>query len=182
MIIGLSGYKGSGKSTVAEYLEREYGFVRINFKDGLVAELKEKFPLTLQILRDSFTLSSIEDLFRVKPPLMRSLMQEYGTDVRRSEDPDYWVKQWIEEVNKNKGKNIVVDDVRFFNELAAIGDFDGILIQVRRPDVTSGGSHPSETEQEKFIPDFVIEGVPGSHKEIYKQADHIIHIIKSNND
>lgn len=181
MIIGLCGYKGTGKSTAAEYLEKEYGFKRINFKDGLVAELKAKFPLSLEELRKTYTLSSVEDLFRIKPPVMRAIMQEYGTDVRRDEDPDYWVKQWNSSVKENKC-NIVTDDVRFFNELAALGDMDGVLIRITRPDVTSGGGHLSETEQEKFIEDFTIVGIPGSHKEIYKQVDAIIETMKSNVD
>lgn len=181
MIIGLCGYKGTGKSTAAEYLENEYGFVRVNFKDGLVQEITERFPILLEELKKTYTLSSIEDLFRIKPPLMRALMQEYGTDVRRKDDPDYWVKQWVAKVESTK-VNIVTDDVRFFNELAAMGDLNGLLVRITRPDVTSGGEHQSEKEQESFIEDFTIEGVPGSHKEIYKQVDAIIQTIKSNVD
>lgn len=183
MIIGLCGYKGTGKSTVAEYLAKEYGFNRVNFKDGLVAELKQNFPKFLNELTliHEGDLGDVDWLFKNKPPLFRALMQEYGTEVRRADNQDYWVDKWkakVEEV----GGNIVVDDVRLFNELAAIGDADGILIRVTRPDITTGGTHQSETEQEKFIEDFTVVGEPGDHAAIYKQVDEIINTLKSNVD
>lgn len=181
MIIGLCGYKGTGKTTAAEYLEKEYGFQRVNFKDGLVAEIKKNFPILLDELQQHYSYSSIADLFQNKPPLMRALMQEYGTDVRRHDDQDYWVKQWLNKVDE-VGGNIVTDDVRFFNELTALTKHDGVLIRITRPDVITGGRHQSEMEQESFKEDFLVEGVPGSHREIFKQIDVIIQTLKSNVD
>ena len=182
MIIGLAGYAGVGKSTVAEYLAKEHGFKRVNFKDALVAEMKERLPRTLEIMDNILNdLDGIDVLFQRKPELMRALMQEYGTEVRRADNPNYWVDQWkakVEEV----GGNIVTDDVRFFNELSAVGDTDGVLIRVTRSDITTGGTHASETEQEKFIEDFTIEGVKGEHASLYKQVDSIINTLKSNID
>jgi len=181
MIIGLCGYKGTGKTTAADYLEKEYGFLKINFKDGLIEEMKQRLPNTLEALRASHNYSSINDLFFYKPEIFRALMQEYGTEVRRADDSEYWVKQWVAKVKAAKC-NIVTDDVRFFNELAALGDMDGVLLRITRPDVTTGGEHASEKEQEAFIEDFTITGIPGSHKEIFKQIDVIIQTIKSNVD
>lgn len=183
MIIGICGYKGTGKSTVAEYLAKEHKFKRVNFKDGLVAEMKERFPMLLKELSlvHEGDLGDTNWLFEKKPPIMRALMQEYGTDVRRADNQDYWVDKWKATVESVKG-NIVTDDVRFYNELAAVGDMDGILIRVTRPDITSGGTHQSETEQEKFIEDFTIYGEPGDHASIYKQVDEIINTLKSNTD
>jgi len=187
MIIGICGYKGTGKSTVAEYLAKNHKFKRVNFKDGLVAEMKERFPNTIKQIgsligelnaRQDYT---EDELFAIKPTTFRAFMQEYGTEVRRADNQDYWVDKWKATVEEMKG-NIVTDDVRFFNELAAIGDLDGILIRVTRPDVTSGGTHQSETEQEKFIEDFTINGEPGDHASIYKQIDEIINTLKSNTD
>lgn len=189
-IIGLCGYKGSGKSTVAEYLAKEHGFKRVNFKDGLVAEVKEKFPDVLRQLTKVYygdtpsyvgTKSGVEKLFSEKPAAMRALLQNYGTEVRRGDDPNYWVDRWRTTVAQIEG-NIVVDDVRFFNEMAVVADHNGVLIRVTRPDITTGGLHQSETEQESFISDFTIAGVPGSHTEIFKQVDEIIRTLKENVD
>lgn len=180
MLIGLCGYKGTGKTTVANYLIKEYGFKPVNFKDALVSEIKKNFPLLLAELAKIYEME-VNELFDKKPPAMRALMQEYGTEVRRGDDEEYWVKKWWEGATGTRG-NIVTDDVRFFNELSALGDKKGILIRVTRDDITTGGEHQSELQQEKFIEDFAIVGQAGSHEAIYKQLDAIIQTIKSNND
>jgi len=180
MIIGLCGFAGSGKSTVAKYLEDNYEFKRVNFKDGLVAEMKERLPDILKELAQAYHMD-VDKLFENKPPAMRALMRNYGTEVRRKDDTDYWVKKWCEKVNE-LGGHIVVDDVRFFNELAAITELDGVLIRVTRPDITHAGTHQSETEQTSFVQDFLVEGEANSHTLLFKQVDDVINIIKSNHD
>jgi hypothetical protein len=50
----------------------------------------------------------------------RPLMQWWG-DTRRQQDPDYFVKLWISEAKRYK--NVVVDDIRFPNEIRAIQEF-----------------------------------------------------------
>lgn len=188
MIIGLCGFKGTGKTTVAEYLEKQYGFKRVNFKDGLVKEMKERLYYTLKEIAGVALLASpefqllckgkseeeiIDELFKLKPPVMRALMQNYGTEVRRGDNENYWVKKWVETVKETKG-NIVVDDVRFFNELSALTELDGVLVRITRSDITEGGDHQSETEHLRFVEDFTIEGVPGSHESVYKAVDSIL--------
>ena len=120
-LIGLVGFKQSGKSTAAKYLEEKYGFVRHNMKDALIAEIKQNFPDLLEgiakahpdITGGMFLDEAIQTLFEIKPPLMRALMVNYGTEVRRRQDKNYWVKAWLATpVFQN---NIVTDDVRFIN-------------------------------------------------------------------
>lgn len=181
-IIGLIGFKQVGKSTAAKYLEDKYGFVRHNMKDALVAEIKQNFPdllweiMTIYNEQDTgYMIDSVEQLFVVKPPLMRALLQNYGTEVRRRDDDDYWVHQWIDNL---PDCNVVADDVRFINEGAAVEGCDGILIRLTRPDITTGGSHPSETEQLEIEADYTIECQPGGHEELYRQLDGIIGVLK----
>lgn len=187
MVIGLTGYKGSGKSTVAKYIADEYGFKRVNFKDGLVQEMKEKFPTLLEEIAYSASMLqqyetgigeslTVDDMFELKPPLMRKLMQEYGTEVRRTDNVNYWVDKWKESVGTG---NIVTDDVRFKNEYDAVKELGGIIIRVVREDITHGGTHQSETEQESFVADFTIVGEVGSHDKIYAQIRQIIEHIKA---
>lgn len=176
MIIGLTGFKGTGKTVASKYLQEKYGFAPHNFKDELIAEIKRGFPDLLNILsRDSGM--SIDEMFIKKPETLRALMQNYGTDVRREDNPDYWVSKWEERLAQLPD-NIVTDDVRFLNEAKAVFDRNGIIVRVTRPDVTSGGSHQSETEQLEIESDFIIEGQPGSHISIYNQIDSIIETIK----
>lgn len=180
MIIGLTGFKGSGKSTVAEYLEKEHGFKRVNFKDALVEEMKERFPDVLEQL-DTLYGTERDYLFKEKPPIMRALMQNYGTDVRRADDADYWVNKWLKKVTDSKD-NIVVDDVRFWNELGAVRQLNGVIVRIVRDDIKDGGTHRSETEQEMFDPDFTIEGKVGCHTYVYQQIESVLDTLKKNVD
>jgi hypothetical protein len=176
MIIGLVGFKQSGKSTAATHLEKNYGFVRLNFKDGLIAEMKQNFPDVLRQLAAEENMT-IDELFATKPPVMRALMMNYGTEVVRKQNPDHWVLQWkltmIDLVLDGK-RNIVCDDVRFLNEARAIKSANGVIIRLVRTDITTGGDHKSETEQLQIVPDHTITVGPGEHEELYTALDTIV--------
>ena len=171
MLIGLVGFKQVGKSTAAKYLESKYDFTRHNFKDALVQEIKDNFPNLLEELGFIYNMS-IEELFDKKPYAMRALMVNYGTDVRRKDNPCYWSHQWSSEVDY--AGNVVADDVRFMNEARAIKFYDGILIRLVRPDLLTGGDHASETEQLEIRADHTIECEPGDHEALYRALDDII--------
>jgi len=190
MIIGICGFAGSGKSEVASYLAKEHKFKRVNFKDALLSEVREKFPDLLRNFETGYR-KSIDQLFSEKPPEIRSLLQNYGTEVRRADDEYYWINKWlstIKETNRSgtdgnsKSTNIVADDVRFFNELSAITEKDGILIRTICDDDTEHGTHISELEHVKFIEDFTIHATRGDVKSIHKQVEDILTTIKSNTD
>ena len=180
-LIGIVGFKGSGKSTAAKHLQTKYNFVRHNFKDALIAEIKQNFPDLLEVIReiswaeaDIIEENSIDELFKIKPPLMRALMINYGTEVRRKENPDYWVNQWMYFAEDNYNKNIVVDDCRFLNEAKAIKHLDGILIRIVRTDITTGGDHQSETEQLGIEADYTITVNAGEQDKLYAELDAIM--------
>lgn len=186
MVIGLCGYKGVGKTVVANHLINEHGFKPINFKDGLIKEMRENFKETLDALAENYdnlegVHYNVDMLFQHKPDVMRALMQNYGTDVRRKDNNNYWVDIWNDTITNSTG-NFVTDDVRFFNELDALQKLNGVLFRVTREDVQTGGSHLSETEQENFKEDFTLVGRRGEHESIYKQIDSAIEVIKSNHD
>lgn len=171
MIIGLTGFKQVGKSTAAKYLESK-GFVRHDFKDALVAEIKEKFPDLLEEIRYTESETEVGNLFQTKPPLMRALMQNYGTEVRRGDDPDYWVKKWAK--NSYGHAKIVCDDVRFLNEASKVKERGGIIIRLTRPDMPTGGTHRSETEQLEIVADHTIECEAGDFEKLYRELDKIV--------
>jgi hypothetical protein len=185
MIIGLCGPARVGKTTAALYLEEKYGFTRLPFKSGLVAELTERLNRTLSaIAKDTYgeaTPKTITKLIDDKPnDTIRSLMQEYGTEVRRRDNEDYWVDIWIETIAMNPRRSYVVEDVRFFNELKAVKDMGGELIRIARQDIVALNDHQSEKEQELFIEDFLIEGKTGNVGSTYRQIDEIIKTLKFN--
>lgn len=165
MIVGFVGKKGSGKSTAAEFLEEEHGFTRHNFKDTLVAEIKHKLPLVLNEIVELMNWTeyefngsgdepwTVDRLFKEKPPVMRALLQNYGTEVRRADDPAYWVDAWGQLASVLSEKDLVVDDVRFENEAQAIRDMGGCLIRIVKDsfDYPVVDAHASETEQDSII-------------------------------
>ena len=186
MIIGITGFKGAGKSVAAKYLTNVHGFVPVNFKDSLIEEIKEKFPgllheIFMQHPVPEDTDFTIDDLFITKPPLMRALMQNYGTEVRRADDPNYWVKNWSDKVHSNDSK-VVTDDVRFLNEAEAVREAGGVIIRIVKNGQTSTDSHASEVEMNQIEPDFTIYADEGRHDSIADNIDRVISEIKQNND
>lgn len=170
MIIGLIGFKQVGKSTAASYLETEYGFVRHNFKGGLINHIKERFPDVLALLMVLYNMT-MDELFDKKPPLMRALMVNVGTDDKRRDNPNHWIDIYYTTLPAGR---VVTDDVRFINEAKIIKDCQGILIRLTRPDLTTGGDHASETEQLQIVADYTIECEAGDFEKLYRELDLII--------
>lgn len=180
MIIGLTGKKQNGKSTAAQYIAEKYGFVRLNFKDALVAEIKVGFPNVLEAIIEMMERSAydgmnpwtVDRLFRDKPPVFRALMQNFGTEVRRVDNKDYWVMKWMKEAAKHQ--NIVVDDVRFLNEAQAVRDMGGIIIRISRADYPNVDGHISETEMDNIESDKNVTVINGGIQYLYEYIDSVI--------
>lgn len=161
MIIGLTGQLQAGKDTVADHLVEHYGFTKMGFSDKLYECVCTLFGITIeQALR--FKEEGVEvHLARPKewpmvtltePITMRTILQRMGTDVGRDIiDPDLWVNLFVGHVmildaeDHDNVADIVVRDVRFNNEAAAIrsADFDSSIWRIIRPGF-DGDSHASE--------------------------------------
>ena len=116
-------------------------------------------------------------MFKEKPPLVRLLMQEYGTDVRRADDVDYWVKKWEESLPEISSK-IVVDDVRFMNEAEKIRSLGGHLIRLERDIPIAGdleSQHISETEGFLIKEDFTIKTKEGEEELLFDELSKMKH-------
>jgi len=109
VIIGIHGKARSGKTTAANHLIAQYGFMRMSFADAL----KEAAHLI-------FGISMVELYSDKKSEFTRDVLQKLGTDCCRTLDPGVWVNAMdrkLRELNKFKPHSkIVIDDVRFFNE------------------------------------------------------------------
>jgi hypothetical protein len=151
MIVGVSGAIGAGKDVIAHYLEREHGFTIVRFSDALKDEVVDILPRTLGVLWRMHTLQTgepsrdeLQYLVRELKPLgVRELLQEWGTQLRRREEPGYWVRKWHEHAHRMYGARIVTPDVRFKDEADAVRQRGGQLIRVVRPGRTIG-THESE--------------------------------------
>ena len=159
-VIGISGLIGSGKDEVARVLIEEFGYTRIGFADALKREVRTILPRTLAVLAnlnyDGEPLSleaRIDKAIQNKPLGVRELLQEWGTELRRAEDPDYWVKRWLEQVYGVQ--KVVAPDCRFPNEIEAVRRLGGQHWQVVRPGQASQ-DHASEQSLDGTTSDLVI--------------------------
>lgn len=155
MIIGISGRMRHGKDVIAQRLVHQWGFASLPFASALKVEVFKRLPRTLRFLHGLScdcpgTEACIQDLLNVrKPPGVRELLQEYGTEIRRQDDPDYWTKRWRDAAGKHR--RVVAPDARFFNEAQAIKDAGGLLWRVVRPGLESAsGLHGSETTMDAW--------------------------------
>lgn len=164
LIIGFTGLAQSGKSTASSYLENNFDFIKVNFKAAIIDEIKSTFPDFLNKEAEIHK-CSIDNLFATKPGSFRQFLQNYGTDLRRKSDNDYWVNMWMAKANNTfiaTNKNIVVDDVRFLNEAKAIKKFGGIIIRVIKEGQEIESDHPSEVEMGDISVDYTITAKEGN--------------------
>lgn len=150
IIVGVAGALEAGKDTIANYMVRRYGFVRRAFADSLKEEVLTRMQKTLRAYttaaywRDDDGL--IHDLIWVKKDAFsRAILQEWGTELRRQDDPDYWIKRFQAWAHEHQPQRVVVSDTRFENEAVTILGMGGYLVRVTRPGRT-GDTHQSERD------------------------------------
>lgn len=156
-LIGLGGKARSGKDTAAQALVDKSQFIRLSFADALKEEVLAKFPRTLRAIAYLHGHTEIDRellwlmVYGSKPPGVRELLQEFGAEVRRADDADYWIKAWKfgYDYLRGNGFRVVCADVRFPNEMQIIRDLGGRLIYIDRPDHDDTGSHTSEISLDK---------------------------------
>ena len=151
-VIGLSGYAGAGKDLVGALLAMR-GFQRIAFGDALKDEVAEFIcsgetaPTELSVgLQDALNSQFVtaEQVYE-KPTsdLVRSILQQWGTEYRRARDPQWWVRLANARLRKCVGQTVVITDARFQNEVDWVKSIGGEVWKVERPGVTQL-SHVSE--------------------------------------
>lgn len=156
-LIGLGGRMGAGKDVAAGVLCREFGFVRLGFADALKAEVRDCYPRTLRAMSrlvygvtewSSHTAAEVivGQMLAEKPAVVRAFLQEHGTEVRRAENPDYWVNRLHHALERRDDTDhIVVPDVRFPNEAEYLHRRGAFLALVMRGEAFDPDAHPSES-------------------------------------
>ncbi|SEA56823.1 hypothetical protein SAMN05660420_02496 [Desulfuromusa kysingii] len=83
---------------------------------------------------------------------VRRILQWWGTEYRRAQDPDYWTKAWAQKLQEYDLTQtpIIVDDVRFVNELEMIKKQGGIFIKIERPGFDGANNHSSENSLDHY--------------------------------
>ena len=96
--------------------------------------------------------SDIQDTPGRSAVTTRRILQWWGTEYRRAQDPDYWTKAWERKVTELDldGTDVLVDDVRFMNELNVIRGVGGQIIRIIRPGFDGANDHASENALDDF--------------------------------
>ena len=183
-VIGLCGTAGSGKTTFALICQRKYGAKIASMAEPIrrIADFMmmpsdvegvqnpSGWMATRNFIDDLFPSNSKEDRNKIMADITalfhechpktgeknRTFLQKIGTDIGRKRDPNVWVN-WRK--THMPGGLVVVDDVRFPDEMQMILDLGGKMYRVVRPEldrlqylIEKQGSitkeqlnHPSET-------------------------------------
>jgi|TARA_R110000822_G_scaffold76070_5_gene182926 hypothetical protein len=186
MLIGLVGLIGSGKDTVAERLVTQHGFERDSFAKSLKDATASIFGWDRELLEGN-TKESRE--WREQPDIFwskkfnkeitpRWVLQYFGTEVCRGGMLDsVWVDSLIA---RYQGKNTVISDTRFVNEIKTIRDHGGKIVLIKRGEVPSreemqaSGAHQSEWDWIGCKFDYVIEN-NSTFEALNYQIDDLIH-------
>jgi hypothetical protein len=203
MIIGVCGLIGSGKDTIADYLQNIHQFRRESFAHTLKDAVAAVFGWDRELLegrtKESRAWREQVDPWwatRLNMPDLtpRWVLQYWGTEVvRRGFHDDTWIAS-LENKLRKTNDDVVISDCRFPNEIAAIKRAGGKVIRVVRgpepewydtalganagivPDqelLKQLGIHPSETAWIGTEFDAVIDNNADGLDNLYKQVKNL---------
>lgn len=167
ILIGLTGYAGSGKDTVREILERQHDYYGIALADPIRAMLR-------QLLAHSGETSTYITDRRLKEQAIpalgvsyRHLAQSLGTEWGRSMGQDFWTRIAESHIHDVRAlqfdcpQPVVVSDIRFLSEVGWVRKMGGVIWRVQRLNIDPVREHQSETEVGHIREDLVIHNNSG---------------------
>jgi hypothetical protein len=203
MIIGICGFIGSGKDTVADYLQNFHEFRRESFASTLKDAVSSVFGWDRTLL-EGRTKEAREwreqiDAWwaeRLDMPTLtpRWVLQYWGTEVcRKGFHDDIWIASLENKLRSSKD-SVVISDCRFPNEIDSIRNAGGKIVWVKRgelpdwydtaiqanrghnwaiQDLKMQKIHASETAWVGTEFDHVIDN-NGSIDQLYRQAELLV--------
>lgn len=142
MILGLLGFIGSGKGVVSDYISQNNKFKKISLADSLKEAISVIFDWPLEMLQGKtkesrewreqvdYWWSKRLDIPNLTP---RLVLQKFGTEACRNHfHQDIWLASLENKLRKENDGNIIIDDLRFSNEISSIRKLGGKIIKVHR--------------------------------------------------
>ena len=147
-LIALCGHIGAGKSTVARALEY-HGYTRTRFAE----------PIKQMCYMLGLSEAEVDGHLKEQPCAVlggstpRQLQRVLGTEVGRAVYADVWVDFWERKVRPilSGGGRVIVDDMRFPNEVRKVESLGGTLVRVARPGVVAASDHPSDRYVDEIV-------------------------------
>lgn len=131
-VIGITGYRGAGKSTTAGFMAR-HGYVEYALSEPIKEGLQAMFDLPDEAFADrDLKEAPLADIDASPRFLAQTLGTEWG---RRIVADDLWLRAMVRRMRPlmREGHGVVVSDVRFDNEARWIREQGGRVIRVRSP-------------------------------------------------
>lgn len=155
-VIGFVGKAGVGKDTAANILVDRHGFVHASWADPI----RQMVQALLDYTYTPRSWMHERHLKEEKIPGIgfsyRELAQTLGTEWGRSLDSELWIRLFKTRLGATLGaRPVVISDVRFPNEVAAIKSMGGSVIKIIR-DVPAVREHISEAHADTLEADYVI--------------------------
>lgn len=186
-IIGLSGYAGSGKDTVAQMIQelqpdKNWQIKKFSGKLKQMASLLtnvpvEKFEEQGFKQNGQIDIRSIDWKNNYKQTGMaygvREFLQYLGTEcVRDLLGKDVWVNALLKDYDYEKD-NWIVTDARFLNEAEAIANYGkiGYCIRINRGNAIN--AHPSETALDKYVLDYRLDNM-GDLEDLRNDVEYML--------
>lgn len=174
MIIGLQGYAGSGKSTVAKYLEERHGFARRHIKQPIADMASVLIQAVYPDIDEKVYLFTDGDLKRT--PISElggrsatEIQQFLGTEFGRNFiHPDIWLDIWSAWAKQHP--KVVQESVRFANEAERCD----VIWEVRRPGYGALNGHVSESLPSD-CPGAVLRN-DGTEADLFAQVDRLLQV------
>jgi hypothetical protein len=157
-LIAFAGLKGSGKDTAAGVFVRA-GYEHVKMAGALKAMLRTLLQYqgtpeaVIEWMIDGDLKEACSTLLGAQSA--RHAMQTLGTEWGRNcMAEDFWVQMTRNRI-QTCGKNVVISDIRFPNEVDMVQRLGGKVFRIDRSDRPANDLHPSEAQ----IFDLAVDGV-----------------------
>jgi deoxynucleotide monophosphate kinase-like protein len=171
-IIGIHGPAGAGKDTLAEFMLAADPTL---YRYALASPIKRMLAAGLNIdMSDPYWVAHKENIIPLLGKSPRQLMQTLGTEWgREMVNPDLWVII-AQAIFVERGRGMVVTDVRFEDEAKWIRENGGRIVRIQRAGALSVNPHASEVGIPQDMNDvFVVNN--GTLEDLQIRAHEIVH-------
>lgn len=169
MLIGLTGKKGCGKSSIARILRDRHDFKVLSFAEP-IKDMLEAMGVQRELMDDPCLKEQELELFGKSP---RQLMQMLGTEFARDMiHPNIWVYLMEERITPHR--HVVIDDVRFNNEAKMIDSYGGTVVEVIRGKHLLEDGHISEAGLAPEFIDTKIENISCQIRDLELEVERVV--------
>ena len=188
MKLAFVGNMGSGKTTIADYLERNHGYKRLSLADPIREDILKLMQMRIP--------DATMDLIKEHKHKFRLIMQQYGTEVIRGFlGKDYWTHICIERASQYQF--VAVDDCRFLDEVDLWRKSGGIVVKIMCPEETRRNrlhkrdgeytdsewaalqQHESEAQVDSIVPDLVVWNSGDSLRQLALILDDFVYRLET---